>query len=55
MTVTPASLLTMASAARVALVVALLGPEARGGVLRPVLAADAVVLVILGWILLAAG
>ena len=50
-----ASLLTMASAARVALVVALLGPEARGGVLRPVLAADAVVLVILGGILLAAG
>jgi lactate permease len=50
-----ASLLTMASAARAALVVALLGPDARGGVLGPVLAADAVVLVMLGGILLAAG
>lgn len=50
-----ASLLTMASAPRVALVVALLGLEGQGGVLRPVLLADAAVLVILGAILLSAG
>jgi lactate permease len=50
-----ASLLTMASAPRVALVIALLGPEAESGVLRPVLAADAAVLLTLGAILLSAG
>jgi lactate permease len=50
-----ASLLTMASAPRVALVLALLGPEAEGGVLRPVLLACGAGLVSLGAILLVAG
>jgi lactate permease len=51
-----ASLLTMASAPRVALVLALMGPAVRmGDVLKPVLLADAAVLVALAAVLLVAG